>query len=1149
MKKLSLLIILVSTIFSACAQTQSDEQSGVFHSITVKLIPETSTIEVTDSITMNESTADFIFSLNANLEISSVSDNVKMKPIKGNSKAKDVGMDRDADGATINKYRIHFKDKSNRFVLVYKGIINDDPSQKGEEYQRSFKETTGIIATKGIYLAGSTYWVPSIGDYLVTYQLSVQLPKEWSSVTTGERLAMNEKEMHSDVWFCDRPQEEVYLIAAKFTQYEYIMNSGYKAMAFLRTPDEAIANKYLEVTEQYMQMYESMIGEYPYTKFALVENFWQTGYGMPSFTLLGDKIIRFPFILHSSYPHELLHNWWGNSVYVDFEKGNWCEGITAYEADHLIKEQRGQGEAYRRSTLHKFTNFVTPENDFPLSEFINRFDGRSEAIGYGKALMMFHMLRRKLGDDNFRKGMTLFYKNNKYKKASYDDIRLAMEEVSGIELKDFFTQWILRKGAPEIALENVHMDMYGGSYRIYFALKQIQKDSTFNIDVPVTLLTSEGLQTMVFNMNSKSKEFQIDAKGKPLKLVVDAQYDVFRTLDVREVPPAFSKALASKENVIILPSNASKENAKLYKEYADAWIAGDASDHYEIVMDEDLNELPKDKTPWIIGYENAFAPRVSNVMEVYNSRMIYPRPISDTQGRVRPLKVDSIKLENKVISTMGHGFMITTFVPDDVNRIMVFMVPGKKEAIPGLVRKLPHYGKYSYLAFEGDEPTNIAKGQWPVVNSPLIHVFDDRAQKQSVIEPRLALAEIKPVFSEKRMMKHIEFMASDEMKGRGLGTPELDQVADYIAARFKEYGLQPMGKSYFQAFSIKIPPNKGVIKMKNVIGIIPGSNPKLKNAPVVVSAHFDHLGLGWPDVHQGDQGKIHHGADDNASGVSIMLELAKSMAKSHPGRTIIFLAATGEEAGLLGSRYFVKHIKEYYSEPIFADINLDTDGSLFDKKLLVLNANTAKEWKFIFMGTDYTTGIKTEVIAKDLDASDQVAFIEQGIPAVQLFTGATAHYHRPSDKLETIDGPGLVKVAIVAKEVISYLAERENPMPFTGQAKGAEHGEGLVEAHGRAPQPESGRASAQSRRVSTGSVPDFAYKGEGVKLGSVIEGSAGDKAGLKAGDVITAINGEKVSDLKQYSDALKKFKPGDKIKLTILREGKSVVIPLVLGVR
>jgi hypothetical protein len=377
-------------------------------------------------------------------------------------------------------------------------------------------------------------------------------------------------------------------------------------------------------------------------------------------------------------------------------------------------------------------------------------------------------------------------------------------------------------------------------------------------------------------------------------------------------------------------------------------------------------------------------------------------------------------------------------------------------------------------------------------------------------------------------------LSSGELKGRGLGTPELDKAADYIAAKFEEYGLPPMGKDYFQKFSTKIPPNKGVLYMKNVVAIIPGSNPNLKQ-PVVVSAHYDHLGLGWPDVHQGDKGKIHHGADDNASGVAIMLELARSLAKSHPARSIIFLAATGEEAGLLGSRYFVKHIKEQYPDGIFADINLDTDGSLFDKKLLVLNANTAKEWKFIFMGTDYTTGIKTEVISKDLDASDQVAFIEQSVPAVQLFTGATENYHRPSDTWEKIDSAGLVKVATVAKEVISYLAEREKPMPFTGKGSTDKTG--------------TSAAKDGSRRVSTGSVPDFAYTGKGVRISSVMEDSPGARAGLKAGDILVKLNGIDLPDLKAYTHELKKYKPGESVVFQILRDGKKMEIPVVLGAR
>jgi aminopeptidase N len=114
-------------------------------------------------------------------------------------------------------------------------------------------------------------------------------------------------------------------------------------MVLLREPDATLARPYLDATADYIRFYSQLIGPYPYAKFALVENFWETGYGMPSFTLLGSKVIRLPLILHSSYPHEILHNWWGNGVYVDTAGGNWSEGLTSYLADHLIREQQGRG--------------------------------------------------------------------------------------------------------------------------------------------------------------------------------------------------------------------------------------------------------------------------------------------------------------------------------------------------------------------------------------------------------------------------------------------------------------------------------------------------------------------------------------------------------------------------------------------------------------------------------------------------------------------------------------------------------------------------------------------------------------------------------------------------------------------------------------
>ncbi len=1104
---------MIVSIFSYAQQ-----QNIVNHHLKVSISPDSSTLIVHDSIVF-EGKIKHEFKLNSNL-VPFNSKALKLKIVEDDGKAQDVGMDRDNinDENTIKLTTYKFRTKANYIVINYQGSVASKIAQTKANYQRGFSETSGIISNIGVYLAGSTYWVPSFDNSLITFELQTTLPQDWRNVTTGKRIFNKEvASKHIDTWVCDKPQEEIFLIAARFTEYSHKMNNGIEAMAFLRTPDEGLANKYLEVTEQYMEMYQAMLGKYPYSKFALVENFWETGYGMPSFTLLGEKIIRFPFILHSSYPHELLHNWWGNSVYVDFEKGNWCEGTTAFMADHLIKEQRGAGEEYRRSTLQKFSNLVRPENDFPLSMFISRHDGPSEAIGYGKALMMWQMLRRKLGDETFIKGMRLFYSNNKYRKASYADIEKAMETVSATDLSYFFNQWTTRLGAPELAISSLKMDMYSGKYRIIITLQQLQKDSAFDIDVPINIDTKDGLESFVFNMNTKKQSFQIYLKSKPLKLAVDPQYDVFRMLSPNEVPPTLNKIWGSKDNLVILPSNTSKDKIQLYKDFVKQWKDADV-DNFKVVYDKDLKELPSDKTLWIIGYNNKFTDVVNSELKAYKSF----------------LSKDSTVFDGNKMIRKANDAILTLFNPKNVNQQIIYIDIDNSKAIAGLVRKLPHYGKYSFLAFNGDEPTNIAKGQWAVLNSPLIKVIDPKYANANMNEERKALAELKPLFSASRMMSTIKYLSSDELQGRGLGTPELDKAADFIANKFKEAGLKPLKASYYQEFIHEFT-DKGKLKIVNVIGIIQGTDPSLKDYPVVVSAHYDHLGKGWPDVHHGDAGKIHHGADDNASGISILIELAKTMGKSaKPKRTIVFLACSGEEAGLIGSRYFVKHADEYFKGKIFANVNIDTDGSLFDKKLLVLNANTAKEWKFIFMGTDYTTGVKSQVVEKQLDASDQLAFIEQEIPAVQLFAGATANYHRPSDTFDKIDDKGLVKVATVAKEVVEYLGDRDNPMPFVG---------------GKQTPVKNSSAPKTNRRVSTGSVPDFAYEGEGVKIGSVIPGSAGDKAGLLAGDIIIKMDMDSTPDLKTYSDLLKKHKPNDMVKLMVLRNGKTISISLKLGER
>jgi hypothetical protein len=562
---------------------------------------------------------------------------------------------------------------------------------------------------------------------------------------------------------------------------------------------------------------------------------------------------------------------------------------------------------------------------------------------------------------------------------------------------------------------------------------------------------------------------------------------------------------------------------QLYKDFSDIWIKGN-EDKFTVESQNNIDELPTDKAVMLLGLNNKFASLVNTAIMEYGSELLD----------------NGVRYGKREIASEDNSFFMSIVNPNNMKAVITLLSIGNKDAVDGLNRKLPHYGKYSYLAFSGSEPTNIDKGQWSVNNSPLVKNIDPSVSDIEVkLETRQALATLTPVFSADRMMEVVTYLASNDLKGRGIGTPEIDEAANYIAKKFEEYGLQTGSDdgTYFQQWTQDVLDRKN-IKLKNIIGIIPGTNPDLSEA-VVVSAHYDHLGFGWPDVRKGNEGKIHNGADDNASGIAVMLELAKTLGKTQkPARTIIFIAFTAEESGLVGSRYFANNYQKFPINKILANLNIDTVGRLFGKKLMVLNSNSAREWKFIFMGTDFTTGVASDLITQDLDASDQMAFIEKGVPGVQLFyTGVGSDYHRPEDDADKIDADGLVKVATVTREVLEYLAEREDLMTFTGKA-----------ISGKPTIPQIDKKSGE-RKAATGLMPDFVYSGEGVKIAGVSDDSPAAKAGLVIGDVVIAFNGKSVKTLKDYSKYLKEHQPGDTVTFTIDRNGEKKEVTITLSER
>jgi hypothetical protein len=1124
----TILLIMAAALGSIAAgeaSAQPSQKPLVHHDLAVTLDPAGHRLEVRDRIHVPGAlvSTPFTIVLNADLQLRGPSGGVRLVPVRSRVQGSESGMDRDehdpAFRVPVNVYRVEGATPAQDLTLElnYDGMINYTVRPPGAEYARAFSESPGVIEERGVYLAGSTYWVPQVGDALMTYTLAVELPSGWKSVSQGERATTESSPAgERESWSVATPTQEVHLIAARFT--EYSRDAGaVKVMAFLRKPDAALAERYLDATTQYLGMYNGLIGPYPYSKFALIENFWETGYGMPSFTLLGEQVIRFPFILHSSYPHELLHNWWGNGVYVDYAGGNWCEGLTAYLADHLVAEQRGQGAEHRRAILQRVTDYVTPENDFPVNRFQGRHDAVTEAVGYGKTAMVFNMLRDKIGDARFVQALQAFYRDNRFRVASFEDIRTSFETISGLDLRPFFEQWIKRTGAPELTLENAA----GRAGHLDLTLSQVQAGSLFDLEVPIVIETERGIETRKVSMPSgkRTVETSLDVSGTPRRLEIDPQFQLYRRLSPFEIPPSLSKAFGAKSVLIVVGA----ERAALYAGLVQAW----KRDGVEVVKDSEIDSLPADRAVWILGAGNKFAPTVAEALAPYRASL-------DAGG---------LRTRNAFYPYEGRSLVAAVRHPQNPNAVMIYVSAPSEAAANALARKLPHYGKYSWLVFAGDEATNEATGEWPIGDTPLARNLAPDASPIKVV-PRQALAEVKPAFDVARMRADVEWLASPEREGRGPGSRGLDAAANYIAERFERLGLSPLtpgahgGDRYFQPFTIT-GENGETLPLRNVIGVLPGTKPAFNGQAVVISAHYDHLGFGWPDARAGAKGQLHPGADDNASGIAVMLELARLMANARPDRSIIFAAFAGEEEGLLGSRHYVDAAQApgaaFPLSGHYADVNLDTVGRLANGKIAILGGASAREWPFIFMGAGAVTGVPVQTVMQDLDASDDRSFVAAGVPAVQLFASVATDYHRPTDTADKIDYAGMGKVAAVLKEAVDYLAARPEPLSFSGA--------------GAAAQPRGPAALGAPRRAATGIVPDMTDQGEGVRVGSIQPGSGAEKAGLKAGDRLLALGGTKTANLRALADALRDLRPGQTVEVEFARETTVLRRSLELGER
>lgn len=390
-----------------------------------------------------------------------------------------------------------------------------------------------------------------------------------------------------------------------------------------------------------------------------------------------------------------------------------------------------------------------------------------------------------------------------------------------------------------------------------------------------------------------------------------------------------------------------------------------------------------------------------------------------------------------------------------------------------------------------------------------------------------------------RIRGDIAFLASDQLEGRLTGTPGNDSAAAFIARRFESLKLGSPFPNYLQRFEARSMADAHIGNLapratQNVVALLPGRDKSLRDEYIVVGAHYDHLGRS-SQFAQDPEAKdaIRNGADDNASGTAAVMELARLFAKNPPRRSLLFIAFSGEELGVLGSQWYVEHPPVPLSR-VAAMLNFDMVGRLRNDRLIIYGTATATELAGLVdsVNNTETSHLKLTAVGDGFGPSDQTSFYAKDIPVLHFFTDVHEDYHRATDKVAKINASGEVTVVKLASDIIRSLADRPGRLTFVKIA------------------PPQRMTQREGSQVYLGSVPDMAATdAQGLRLMGVRPGSPADSAGLKAGDLVIELGGTAVKDLYSYSDALYSHKPGDIVSLVVMRDGRRMEFSVRLGTR
>lgn len=694
------------------------------HTMNVTIIPADNTIIASDRISLSQSFSGyFSFTLNSNLSIEKICiDNLQV-PFNTTIYQGD-GIGEMGSKDNLNVITANIQTSTANLDIFYSGKIFDpiSPSNALTHVRGDF--TSGIISEEGVYLSPETGWYPDTANSLATFEITAHVPENWKTVTQGNLIEEKiENNQSISFWTSDIPFDGCTLVANKYFVTSRNIN-GVKCSTYFYEDNPELANSFLTKLEEYLPAYTELLGKFPYSRFDIVENFFSTGYGMPGFTLLGSRVLTMPYATaEGSLAHELVHNWWGNFVFVDWEKGNWCEGLTYFCTNYywnVIKNNEEKARDFRFRSMLKYSIQVDESDEYPVRQFRTKKTETDGNIGYDKSSAIFIMLHEKLGKEDFFKALRLMVERYGGKKATWDNFREVFEEVSEKNFRKFFLAWLDNKGTPELQVD-VSINSQGDN-NSQLIINIDQSDEFFPIPFPFKIYTEERIIVGRLNVASEDFSLKVNLDTKPVKLELDPDYFVFRCLSRNEIPPCLNSTLESEKLLIVLPSKGADDFVEIQHFDHSAGISINSISVYDMFRNL-ADQIIESGTPALIKHDFEVTEEDIASHAVFCLGSPSYNTLSNRLSEGSPLSFsdDGFSLNGKVYNSQDIAGLATIRNPYNDSHDISFYFGNSPKAM-FKAEYIFFYGWDSWVIFSDGNP--IERGTFPAGSNPLIFNFD-----------------------------------------------------------------------------------------------------------------------------------------------------------------------------------------------------------------------------------------------------------------------------------------------------------------------------------------------------------------------------------------------------------------------------------------